>query len=89
MSVPCFATNVIDGNPNLFDFKPISVAQVYKALKGIDHKNSAGPDNLDPYLLKVDSDIIAEPHVFCPKQYLKLRKLPFFSLYIKEETCQS
>ena len=49
-----------------FDFKPISVLQVLQALRDIDHKMSAGPDNLDPYLLKVAADIIAEPvtHIF-------------------------
>lgn len=50
----------------MFDFKPILVTHVYKALKDIDHKKSAGPDNLDPHLLKLAADIIAEPsaHIF-------------------------
>ena len=43
------------------DFKPISVSQVLKALTDVDHKKSAGPDNLDPYLSKMAADIIAEP----------------------------
>ena len=35
-------------------------------MKDIDCKKSAGPDNLDPYLLKLSADIIAAPitHIF-------------------------
>ena len=51
---------------NHFYFEPISYAEVYKALKAIDTKRSAGPDNLDPYLLKIADDDITEPvaHIF-------------------------
>ncbi len=49
------------GNLDVFVFKPVSVNQICKALKGIDNKTSVGPDNLDPYLLKVAADVIAEP----------------------------
>ena len=36
---------------NDFNLEPVSYAEVYKALKAIDTKKSAGPDNLDRYLL--------------------------------------
>lgn len=48
-------------NVDLFDFEPIPNAEVCKALKAIDPKKSAGPDNLDPYLLMTAADIITEP----------------------------
>lgn len=53
-------------NREFFNFKPISVSEVHKALRDIDPKKSAGTDNLDPFLLKVAADIIAEPiaHIF-------------------------
>lgn len=65
--VPCPAMSVSENvNRELFNFKPISVLEVHKALRDIDHKKSAGTDNLDPFLLKVAADIIAEPiaHIF-------------------------
>ena len=48
----------------MFDF--ISRGQVCEALKDIDCEKSAGPVNLEPYLLKMVADIIAEPitHIF-------------------------
>lgn len=48
----------------MFDF--ISHGQVCEALKDIDREKSAGPVNLEPYLLKMVADIIAEPitHIF-------------------------
>jgi hypothetical protein len=51
---------------NYLDFEPVSYAETYKALKAIDTKKSAGPDNLDHYLLKVAACIITEPvaHIF-------------------------
>jgi hypothetical protein len=51
---------------NHFNFEPVSYAEVYKALKAIDTKTSAGPDNLDPYLLNIAAGIITEPvaHIF-------------------------
>lgn len=66
-SVPCPAMSASENvNRELFNFKPISVSEVHKALRDIDHKKSAGTDNLDPFLLKVAADIIAEPiaHIF-------------------------
>lgn len=65
---------------------PFQLPKFIKRWKALTTKT---PDNLDPYLLKLDSDVIAEAQVVCPAQYLKFRKLPFFSLYIKEETRQS
>lgn len=39
---------------------------VLKAIRDIDHKKSAGPDNLDPFLSKVSVNIVAESsaHIF-------------------------
>lgn len=48
---------------NLFHLKPVTATEVCEALKGINCKMSAGPDNLGPYLLKTASDFIAEPIV--------------------------
>ena len=47
-------------------FEPVSHAEVYKALKAIETKKYAGPDNLDSYLLKIAAGIITEPvaHIF-------------------------
>ena len=40
---------------NHFNFEPVSYTDVYKALKAIDTKKSAGPDNLDSDVLKDSS----------------------------------
>ena len=48
----------IDG---LFTFMPVSVSEVQTVLKQLDPKKSAGPDQLDPYFLKLAADFIAEP----------------------------
>lgn len=60
-SVSCYATTATDRNHNLFDLKLSSGAQVCKALRNIDHKTAAGPDNMDPHLLKMVADNTAEP----------------------------
>lgn len=84
ISVPCFGSTEIDGNLELFDFKPIPVAQVCKALKAtnISYKKSAGPDSLDPYLFKMAADIIAEPiyssFLSLPKIWKAAYVLPLF-----------
>ena len=44
-----------------FDFEIIPLSAVLKALKEIDPKKSSGPDGLDPALLKLAANIIAEP----------------------------
>ena len=44
-----------------FDFKLIPSSAVLKALKEIDIRKSAGPDGLDPALLKLSAHIIVEP----------------------------
>ncbi|XP_016363775.1 cadherin-7-like [Sinocyclocheilus rhinocerous] len=46
---------------------------------GIDNKTSVGPDNLDPYLLKVAVDVIAEPS----HQYSVLESVPVPSVVAK------
>ena len=67
-------SNVSPGLPDHFNdrfvkhlnFEPVSYTEVYKALKAIDTKKSAGRDILDPYLLKIAAGIITEPvaHIF-------------------------
>jgi hypothetical protein len=54
----------IGSHVNYFNLEPVSYAEVYKSTKGI--KMPTGPDNLDPYLLKIAAGIITEPvaHVF-------------------------
>ena len=51
-----------------FDFNvtPITINEVRDALKKIKIKKSAGPDGLDPHLLQIAAEIIAEPltHIF-------------------------
>jgi hypothetical protein len=51
---------------NHFNFEPVSYTEVYKTLKARDTKQSAGPDNLVPYLLQIAAGIITEPvaHIF-------------------------
>jgi hypothetical protein len=51
---------------NHFIVESVSYTEVCKALKAIDTKKSAGPDNLDSYLLKIAAGIITEPaaHIF-------------------------
>ena len=44
-----------------FAFEHVSTASVLKALKAIDPKKSSGPDGLDPYLLRLSAEVIAEP----------------------------
>lgn len=48
---------------NHFNIEPASYTEVYKALKAIHTKKSAGPE---PYLLKITDDISTEPvtHIF-------------------------
>lgn len=50
----------------LFEFELFSYVNVLNALNDIDPKKSAGPDNLDPQLLKMAAPVIAEPlmHIF-------------------------
>lgn len=45
----------------LFFISPLSINKVHKALQELDTKKSAGPDNLDPFFLKLAADFIAEP----------------------------
>ncbi len=65
-TVPCSVITPATGNLDVFVFKPVSVNLICKALKGIDNKTSVDPDNVDPYLLKVAANVIAEPvtHIF-------------------------
>ncbi len=44
---------------NVFNFLPISPSQVHKALISLDCKKSAGPDQIEPYFLKISADLIA------------------------------
>uniref|UniRef100_A0A3Q3BE22 Reverse transcriptase domain-containing protein n=1 Tax=Kryptolebias marmoratus TaxID=37003 RepID=A0A3Q3BE22_KRYMA len=55
-----------DRNVTTFNFYPICITEVLKELKSIDTKKSAGPDNLDPFFLKLAAEFIAEPlaHIF-------------------------
>lgn len=39
----------------------LSSVEICKALKATDSKQSSGPDNLDPYRLKLAADFITEP----------------------------
>lgn len=45
----------------LFNFVPITTAQVHKALLKLDTKKKAGIDQIEPYLLKLAADLVAEP----------------------------
>ena len=56
-------TVVLDHN---FSFAPFSVSEVHKALKQLNPRKPTGPDLLEPGLLKLATDIIAEPltHLF-------------------------
>lgn len=49
-----------------FSFSPFSVGDIRKALRELDPRKSAGPDNLPPLFLHLAADIIAEPvsHIF-------------------------
>ncbi len=49
-----------------FSFSPILRGEVLTALKNLDIKKSAGPDEVEPYFLKVAAEIIAGPlvHIF-------------------------
>lgn len=40
---------------NVFNFIPISPSQVHKALLSLDCKKSAGPDQIEPYFLKISA----------------------------------
>lgn len=63
-------------NGQSFAFSPFTVAEVHKALKGIDPKKAAGPDNLDPYLLNLTADVIAEPLTYLFNLTLELNVIP-------------
>ncbi|XDV21754.1 hypothetical protein PO909_026778 [Leuciscus waleckii] len=44
-----------------FNFVPITTAQVHEALLKLDPKKKAGIDQIEPYLLKLAADFVAEP----------------------------
>uniref|UniRef100_A0A3B4Z3D2 Reverse transcriptase domain-containing protein n=1 Tax=Stegastes partitus TaxID=144197 RepID=A0A3B4Z3D2_9TELE len=48
-------------NGQSFHFVPFSVDEVHRALLSLDNKKPAGPDNLEPYFLKLAADFIAKP----------------------------
>lgn len=65
----------------------LSSVEICKALKATDSKQSSGPDNLDPYRLKLGADFITEPiaqsfrWVFRQIPFLICGKQPMFFLY--------
>ena len=44
-----------------FNFSPILVTDVLRALSTLDPKKSSGPDGLDPYFLRLSAMVIAQP----------------------------
>ncbi|KAK0145188.1 hypothetical protein N1851_015920 [Merluccius polli] len=54
-------------NPNIanvdatFNLNPFLVSEVKQALKSLDPRKTAGPDGLDPYLLKLAAPVLAQP----------------------------
>ncbi len=59
-----------------FPFSAISTVEMCKALKAIDPEKSPRPDSLEPNLLKVAADYIAEPIAHISNQSLQTN---FFS----------
>ena len=43
---------------------PVSRNEVLKAVKNLDAKKSAGPDEVNPFFLKVTAEIVAGPLVY-------------------------
>lgn len=70
--------------PDLFGFKLISVTHVHNTLNDIDNKETAGPDNLDPYHFRMAADIIVKPilHHFNCKSLNKHNSYNLESTYI-------
>lgn len=44
-----------------FEFMSVSVSEVHNALKKLDRSKAAGPDQIEPFFLKLAADFIAEP----------------------------
>ena len=59
-----------------FSFKPVTVSEVHKVLKCLDSRKSGGPDQLNPYFLKLAADFIAEPLTYLFNLSLFTNKIP-------------
>ena len=49
------------GLENPFSFTPFTVDVVHEALSKLDPRKPAGPDNVEPFFLKIAADFIAPP----------------------------
>ncbi|KAI4830607.1 hypothetical protein KUCAC02_002226 [Chaenocephalus aceratus] len=49
------------GLENPFSFTPLTIGIVHEALSKLDPRKPAGPDNLEPFFLKISADFIAPP----------------------------
>lgn len=63
-----------EGEP--FNFIPVTVSEVHKALKSLEPRKSAGPDNLEPYFLKLAADFIALPMAYLFNLSLETNEIP-------------
>lgn len=59
-----------------FHFKEISLSAVHEALKLLDTRKSAGPDNLEPYFFKLAADFIAPPLMYLFNLSLDTNEIP-------------
>uniref|UniRef100_A0AAZ3RMD0 HEAT repeat-containing protein 6 n=1 Tax=Oncorhynchus tshawytscha TaxID=74940 RepID=A0AAZ3RMD0_ONCTS len=71
---PCVDEPVRAGQT--FSFLPFSVQVVHKALKSLDQRKPAGPDLLDPCLLNLAADFIAEPLTYLFNLTLECNEIP-------------
>ncbi len=60
----------------LFDFYPVTVSEVNKALKSLDSRKQSGPDKLDPHFLKLAADFIAPPLTYLFNLSLSTNEIP-------------
>ncbi len=60
----------------LFDFNPVTISEVNKALKSLDGRKQAGPDKLDPHFLKLAADFIAPPLTYLFNLSLSTNEIP-------------
>ena len=59
-----------------FTFGAVIHSEVCKALKCLDPKKSAGPDQLEPYFLKLAADFIASPLTYLFNLSLETNEIP-------------
>ena len=76
VSAPDPVVKNTSNSPAVFTLRPVSQAEVLKALSHLDPKKSKGEDDLDPYLLHLSARSIADPFTFIFNLTFSSGKIP-------------